>query len=97
MRISHNITALNTYRQYSTNTVSTNKSMEKLSSGSRINRAADDAAGLSISEKMRSQIRGLTQGTRNAQDGVSYIQTAEGALDSGGNRIEARDGVLLPG
>ncbi len=80
MRISHNITALNTYRQYSTNTVSTNKSMEKLSSGSRINRAADDAAGLSISEKMRSQIKGLTQGTRNAQDGISFIQTAEGAL-----------------
>ncbi len=80
MRISHNITALNTYRQYSSNTVSTNKSMEKLSSGSRINRAADDAAGLSISEKMRAQIKGLTQGTRNAQDGVSFIQTAEGAL-----------------
>ena len=80
MRISHNITALNTYRQYSSNTVSTNKSMEKLSSGSRINRAADDAAGLSISEKMRAQIRGLTQGTRNAEDGVSFIQTAEGAL-----------------
>ena len=80
MRISHNITALNTYRQYSTNTVSTNKSMEKLSSGSRINRAADDAAGLSISEKMRSQIKGLTQANRNAQDGVSFIQTAEGAL-----------------
>ena len=80
MRISHNITALNTYRQYNTNTVSTNKSMEKLSSGSRINRAADDAAGLSISEKMRSQIRGLTQANRNAQDGVSFIQTAEGAL-----------------
>ena len=81
MRISHNITALNTYRQYNTNTVNTNKSMEKLSSGSRINRAADDAAGLSISEKMRSQIRGLTQATRNAQDGVSLIQTAEGALN----------------
>ena len=80
MRIANNITALNTYRQYNTNTVSTNKSMEKLSSGSRINRAADDAAGLSISEKMRSQIRGLTQATRNAQDGVSFIQTAEGAL-----------------
>jgi len=81
MRISHNISAMNTYRQYNTNTVSTNKSMEKLSSGSRINRAADDAAGLSISEKMRSQIRGLTQATRNAQDGVSFIQTAEGALN----------------
>ena len=81
MRINHNITALNTYRQYNTNTVNTNRSMEKLSSGSRINRAADDAAGMSISEKMRSQIRGLTQATRNAQDGVSFIQTAEGALN----------------
>ena len=80
MRISNNITALNTYRQYNINTNSTNKSMEKLSSGSRINRASDDAAGLSISEKMRAQIRGLTQGTRNAEDGVSFIQTAEGAL-----------------
>ena len=81
MRINHNITAMNTYRQYNTNTVNTNKAMEKLSSGYRINRAADDAAGLSISEKMRSQIRGLTQATRNAQDGVSFIQTAEGALN----------------
>ncbi|OGO89784.1 MAG: flagellin [Clostridiales bacterium GWF2_36_10] len=81
MRISHNISAMNTYRQYNANAASANKSMEKLSSGSRINRAADDAAGLSISEKMRSQIRGLTQATRNAQDGVSFIQTAEGALN----------------
>ena len=81
MRISHNISAMNTYRQYNTNTVATNRSMEKLSSGSRINRAADDAAGLSISEKMRSQIKGLTQATRNAQDGVSFLQTAEGALN----------------
>ncbi len=81
MRINHNITAMNTYRQYNTNTVNTNKAMEKLSSGYRINRAADDAAGLSISEKMRSQIRGLTQATRNAQDGISFIQTAEGALN----------------
>ncbi len=81
MRINHNISAMNTYRQYNTNTVNTNKAMEKLSSGYRINRAADDAAGLSISEKMRSQIRGLTQATRNAQDGVSFIQTAEGALN----------------
>ncbi|OGO89785.1 MAG: flagellin [Clostridiales bacterium GWF2_36_10] len=81
MRISHNISAMNTYRQYNANAASANKSMEKLSSGSRINRAADDAAGLSISEKMRSQIRGLTQGTRNAQDGISFIQTAEGALN----------------
>ncbi len=80
MRINNNISALNTYRQYNTNTASASKSMEKLSSGLRINRAADDAAGLSISEKMRSQIRGLNQATRNAQDGVSLIQTAEGAL-----------------
>jgi flagellin len=80
MRINHNISAMNTYRQYSANAASANKSMEKLSSGSRINRAADDAAGLSISEKMRSQIRGLTQAKRNAEDGVSFLQTAEGAL-----------------
>ena len=81
MRINHNISALNTYRQYNNNTAAASKSMEKLSSGYRINRAADDAAGLSISEKMRSQIRGLNQATRNAQDGVSFIQTAEGALN----------------
>lgn len=80
MRISHNIAAMNTYRQYNNNTASTNRAMEKLSSGYRINRAADDAAGLSISEKMRSQIRGLTQAARNTQDGVSFLQTAEGAL-----------------
>ncbi|MEA4831972.1 MAG: flagellin [Oscillospiraceae bacterium] len=81
MRINHNISAMNTYRQYNVNTANANSSMEKLSSGYRINRAADDAAGLSISEKMRSQIRGLTQATRNAEDGVSFIQTAEGALN----------------
>ncbi|OJU13453.1 MAG: flagellin [Clostridiales bacterium 43-6] len=81
MRINHNLSAVNTYRQYSANTVKSTKSMEKLSSGLRINRAADDAAGLSISEKMRSQIRGLSQAVKNTQDGVSYIQTAEGALN----------------
>ncbi len=80
MRINHNISAMNTYRQYNTNATFISKSMEKLSSGYRINRAADDAAGLSISEKMRSQIRGLRQAIRNAQDGISFIQTAEGAL-----------------
>ncbi|HHW24135.1 MAG TPA: flagellar hook-associated protein FlgL [Clostridiales bacterium] len=80
MRINHNISAMNTYRQYNINSTSIAKSMEKLSSGYRINRAADDAAGLSISEKMRSQIRGLRQAIRNAQDGISFIQTAEGAL-----------------
>jgi len=80
MRINHNLTALNTYRQLSTNTDNTSKSIEKLSSGLRINRAGDDAAGLAISEKMRAQIRGLDQSSRNAQDGISLIQTAEGAL-----------------
>jgi flagellin len=81
MRINHNITALNTYRQLSMNNVNAGKSMEKLSSGLRINRAGDDAAGLAISEKMRGQIRGLEQASRNAQDGISLIQTAEGALN----------------
>lgn len=81
MRINHNIAALNTYRQLSANNLNSSKSMEKLSSGLRVNRAADDAAGLSISEKMRGQIRGLNQAARNAQDGISYIQTAEGALN----------------
>jgi len=81
MRINHNITAFNTYRQLSNNTGATSKSLEKLSSGLRINRAGDDAAGLAISEKMRGQIRGLDQATRNSQDGISLIQTAEGALN----------------
>ena len=80
MRINNNISALNTHRQMSVNTNNATKSMEKLSSGLRINRAGDDAAGLSISEKMRSQIRGLNQASSNAQDGISLIQTAEGAL-----------------
>jgi len=81
MRINHNIAALNTFRQLSINNTTTGKSLEKLSSGLRINRAGDDAAGLAISEKMRGQIRGLDQATRNAQDGISMIQTAEGALN----------------
>lgn len=81
MIINHNISAMNATRNMGVNTAAANKSMEKLSSGQRINRAADDAAGLSISEKMRSQIRGLDQATRNAQDGISYLQTAEGATN----------------
>ncbi|MDE5054774.1 flagellin [Niallia taxi] len=81
MRINHNIAALNTYRQLSSATNAQSKSMEKLSSGQRINRAGDDAAGLAISEKMRGQIRGLDQASRNSQDGISLIQTAEGALN----------------
>ncbi len=81
MRINTNISAMNAHRQLSINNDSGAKSMEKLSSGLRINRAGDDAAGLSISEKMRGQIRGLNQASRNAQDGISLIQTAEGALN----------------
>ncbi|MDD4264082.1 MAG: flagellin [Firmicutes bacterium] len=81
MRINNNIMALNAHRQLGVNQASGAKSMEKLSSGMRINRAGDDAAGLAISEKMRGQIRGLTQASRNAQDGISLIQTAEGALN----------------
>jgi flagellin len=80
MRINTNISAMNAHRQLSINTASGAKSMERLSSGLRINRAGDDAAGLAISEKMRGQMRGLNQATRNAQDGISLIQTAEGAL-----------------
>ncbi|MDO3412079.1 flagellin [Saccharibacillus sp. CPCC 101409] len=81
MIINHNIAAMNTHRQLNTNTANTNKSIEKLSSGLRINRAGDDAAGLAISEKMRGQIRGLDMASKNAQDGISLIQTAEGALN----------------
>ncbi|SDS98788.1 flagellin [Paenibacillaceae bacterium GAS479] len=80
MIINHNIAALNTHRQLNVNTGNTNKAIEKLSSGLRINRAGDDAAGLAISEKMRGQIRGLDMASKNAQDGISLIQTAEGAL-----------------
>ena len=81
MRINHNIAALNTYRQLSANNTNTSKAIEKLSSGLRINRAGDDAAGLAISEKMRGQIRGLEMASKNAQDGISLIQSAEGALN----------------
>jgi flagellin len=80
MIINHNIAALNTHRQLGANTGASSKNLEKLSSGLRINRAGDDAAGLAISEKMRGQIRGLDMAQKNAQDGISLIQTAEGAL-----------------
>ncbi|MCY8436567.1 flagellin Hag [Bacillus haynesii] len=80
MRINHNIAALNTLNRLSANNGASQKNMEKLSSGLRINRAGDDAAGLAISEKMRGQIRGLEMASKNAQDGISLIQTAEGAL-----------------
>jgi flagellin len=81
MRINHNIASLNTHRQLGANQVGASKNLEKLSSGLRINRAGDDAAGLAISEKMRGQIRGLEMATKNSQDGISLIQTAEGALN----------------
>ena len=81
MRINNNLMAMNTHRQLGIGTNNGAKSMEKLSSGFRINRAGDDAAGLAISEKMRAQVRGLNQASRNAQDGISLVQTAEGALN----------------
>ena len=81
MRINHNIAALNTYNKLSANQATTAKSLEKLSSGLKINRAGDNAAGLAISEKMRGQIRGLDQSTSNASDGISLIKTAEGGLN----------------
>jgi len=81
LRIQNNIEAFNTHRQLQVSSDAASKSMEKLSSGYRINRAADDAAGLAISEKMRGQIGGLDQAQRNAQDGISLVQTAEGSLN----------------
>jgi len=81
MIINHNVTAINSYKNLTGTNEKVNKSLEKLSSGLRINRAGDDAAGLAISEKMRGQIKGLNMATKNAQDGISLIQTAEGALN----------------
>ena len=80
MVVQHNLQAMNASRMLGITTGQQSKSTEKLSSGYRINRAADDAAGLTISEKMRKQMRGLTQASTNAQDGISCVQTAEGAL-----------------
>jgi flagellin len=81
MRINNNIPALNTHRILNMNTNSIEKALERLSSGKRINRASDDAAGMAISEKMRAQVQGLRQASRNSLDGISLIQTAEGALN----------------
>ena len=81
MVVQHNLTAMNSNRMLGLTASTQAKSTEKLSSGYKINRAADDAAGLAISEKMRRQIRGLTQASANAQDGISMVQTAEGALN----------------
>ncbi|MFN3283799.1 MAG: flagellin, partial [Pseudothermotoga sp.] len=80
MRINHNISALNAWRSMSETQYTMGKTLEKLSSGLRINRAGDDAAGLAISEKMRGQMKGLDMAVKNAQDAISLIQTAEGAL-----------------
>jgi flagellin len=81
MRINNNLMAMNTHRMLGINNNKTAKSVEKLSSGLRINRAGDDAAGLAISEKMRAQIKGLNKASRNSQDAISLVQTAEGALN----------------
>src|ERR1700749_4767255 len=81
LRIQNNVEAFDTHRQLTMTSDAASKAMEKLSSGYRINRAADDAAGLAISEKMRGQIGGLAQAQRNAQDGISLVQTAEGSLN----------------
>ena len=88
LRIQNNVEAFNAHRQLSTTSSQASKSMEKLSSGFRINRAADDAAGLAISEKMRGQIGGLAQAQRNAQDGISLVQTAEGSLSEVHNMLQ---------
>jgi len=88
MRIQNNITAQNSHRQYNINAGSIGRNVEKLSSGFRVNRAADDAAGLAISEKMRTQIRGLNMASRNSQDGISLVQTAEGAMQSAHNIMQ---------
>lgn len=88
MVIQHNIAANNAYRNLSMNSTSSQKNLEKLSSGYRINRSADDAAGLAISEQMRSKINGLDQATQNAQDGIGLIQTAEGALTETHNMLQ---------
>ena len=87
MVISHNLAAMNAERQFNIVTAKRKKTTEKLSSGYRINRAADDAAGLAISEKMRRQIRGLTQGVKNTQDGISMCQIADGALEEVSNML----------
>src|SRR5436853_6757748 len=81
VRVYTNVQSMNAQRNLQTSSIGLNKALERLSSGLRINRAGDDAAGLAISEKLKSQIMGLSQASRNAQDGVSMIQTAEGSLD----------------
>ncbi len=97
MVVQHNLTAMNANRQLGVTTSAQSKSTEKLSSGYRINRAADDAAGLKISEKMRSQIRGLDKASTNAQDGVSLLQTAEGALNEAHSILQRMNELAVQG
>ncbi len=97
MVVQHNLTAMNANRQLGVTTGSQAKSSEKLSSGYRINRAGDDAAGLKISEKMRSQVRGLNRASTNAQDGVSLIQTAEGALNEAHSILQRMNELAVQG
>ena len=97
MVVQHNLTAMNANRQLGVTTGSQSKSSEKLSSGYRINRAGDDAAGLKISEKMRSQVRGLNRASTNAQDGVSLIQTAEGALNEAHSILQRMNELAVQG
>lgn len=97
MVIQHNMTAANSSRMLGATTSAQAKSTEKLSSGYKINRAADDAAGLTISEKMRSQVRGLTQASANAQDGISCVQTAEGALNEVHSMLQRMNELAVKG
>ncbi|WP_268624059.1 flagellin [Paenibacillus alvei] len=97
MRINHNMGAYNAHRQLTNNNTQQGKSLEKLSSGFRINRAADDAAGLAISEKMRNQIRGLEQASKNSLDGISLIQTAEGALNETHAMLQRMSELMVQG
>ena len=97
MVIKHNLTAMNANRMFNLTNVSQAKSTEKLSSGYKINRAADDAAGLSISEKMRRQVRGLTQASANAADGISCVQTAEGALSEVHDMLQRMNELAVKG
>ena len=97
MRINTNVNAMVAVNQMAKNTALQSSSMEKLSTGLRINKAADDAAGLAISEKMRSQIRGMEQADRNVQDGISMIQTAEGALEEATNIAQRMRELTIQG
>ena len=97
MVVQHNMTAANSNRQLGVTTSAQAKSTEKLSSGYKINRAADDATGLTISEKMRSQVRGLTQASANAQDGISCVQTAEGALNEVHSMLQRMNELAIKG